>query len=213
MALAKKRGLEMICMTDHGPALPDSPHIWHFKTMKRLPSEIDGVQLLRGGEANIIDKDGNIDFPLSLQKKLEVVIASIHTPCYIPGTIEEHTRTYVGALKNPYITIIGHSGNPMYAYDIDTVVKTAKEYNKCIEINNSSFSQRIKNVETCRKIALSCKKYGTKIVVSSDAHFAYEVGVFDDAIKMLEDIDFPEELVMNLTAERFKNYLSELKGI
>ncbi len=211
-AAAKKIGLEMLCMTDHAPALPDAPHIWHFRNMRGLPREIDGVRMHYGAEANIIDKKGNIDLPVGEQKLMEVMVASIHSPCYVAGTVEEHTATYLGVLKNPYITIIGHSGNPLYAYDIDTVVKAAKEYNKCIEINNHSYDARPQNAENCRKIALACKKYGTNIVVSSDAHNAFEVGVFDRAIEMLADIDFPEELIANLTADRFEKYLTGLKG-
>lgn len=204
---ARKRGIDMICMTDHTPALPDAPHIWHFRTLMRLPRVIDGVKLVFGAEANIIDKNGNIDLPQYDLKNMEIVIASIHHPCYTSGTVEEHTRTYMGAIKNPYVTIIGHSGNPDFEYDIDTVVKCAKEYNKCIEINNSSFKLRPKNLENCRKIASACKKYGTNVVIGSDAHSAYEVGVFDNAIKLLEDIDFPEELVMNTDMEKFESYL------
>ncbi len=205
--MAKKRGLEMLCMTDHGPAMPDSPHIWHFRNLHSLPKEIDGVEMLYGAEVNIIDKKGNIDLPPDDQKRMEIIVASIHTPCYIQGTVEEHTATYLEVIKNPYVTIIGHSGSPQYAYDIDVVVKAAKEYNKCIEINNHSYTARPQNAENCVKIALACKKYGTKIVVSSDAHFATDIGVFDRAIKMLEDIDFPEELVANLNAETFKKHL------
>ena len=211
VAAAKKIGLEMLCMTDHAPALPDAPHIWHFRNMNSLPKEIDGVRMRYGAETNIIDKKGNIDLPIGEQKLMEVMIASIHSPCYASGTVDEHTATYLGVLKNPYVTIIGHSGNPLYAYDIDTVVKAAKEYNKCIEINNHSYDARPQNAENCRKIALACKKHGTQIVVSSDAHNALEVGVFDKAIEMLTDIDFPEELIANLTAERFEKYLAELK--
>lgn len=211
VAAAKQRGLEMLCTTNHTPALPDAPHIWHFKTIKRLPGEVDGLKMLYGAETNIIDKKGNIDMPLEELKMMDLVVASIHSPCYLSGTVEEHTATYLGVIKNPYVTIIGHSGSPRYAYDIDTVVSAAKEYNKCIEINNHSYSARPENAENCRKIALACKEHGTKIVVSSDAHSAFEIGVFDIAIDMLSSIDFPEELIVNANAERFEKYLASIK--
>lgn len=212
VAAAKRRGLEMLCMTNHTPSLPDAPHIWHFRTMHRMPNEVDGVELMFGAEANIIDKEGHIDLMENDCKSMDIIVASIHAPCYSAGTVEEHTVTYLGVLKNPFVTIIGHSGSPRYEYDIDTVVAAAREYNKCIEINNHSYNGRPQNIENCRRIALACKKHGTKIVVSSDAHSAFEVGVFDRAVEMLEDIDFPERLIMNTTAERFKNYVGEFKS-
>lgn len=208
---AKERGLEMLCMTNHAPAIPDSPHIWHFETMGSLPKEIKGVKMAYGAEANLLDLEGNIDLPEDVQKKMDLIVASIHSPCLAPETSDDYTTTYLGAIKNPYITILGHSGSVNYPYDIDAVVKAAKEYNKCIEINNHTFTVRRPSIENCRKIALACKKYQTNIAVSSDAHNSFDIGNFDNAIKMLTDIDFPEELIVNATAQRFTEYLSSLK--
>ena len=204
---AKKRGLELIAMTDHAPAIPDSPHMWHFVTMHELPDEIEGVKLLCGIEANIIDPDGNLDVPLADQKKMDLMIASIHTPCYPPRTVEEHTKTWLGVVENPYVTILGHSGHPSFVYDYEKVILAAKE--KCIEINNHSFAVRKGSKENCRRIAEICRDAGAKIVVSSDAHSCFDVGVMDESIAMLEEIGFPEENIMNLTAEKFLRYLEE----
>lgn len=208
---AAERGLEMLCMTNHTPALPDAPHIWHFETMSSLPREIKGVKMLYGAETNLLDLDGSVDLPVNIQKNMDLIVASIHQPCLDPKTADDYTSTYLGAIKNPYITILGHSGSVNYPYDIDKVVSAACEYNKCIEINNHTFDVRRASVENCKKIALACKKYGTKIVVSSDAHNAFDIGVFDSAINMLTEIDFPEELIANATAERFTAYLHSLK--
>ena len=49
-------------------------------------------------------------------------------------------------------------------------------------------------------------KYGVPVVVSSDAHFAGCVGDFDEAVRMLEEIRFPEELVLNADSERFSAF-------
>ena len=209
---AKKQGLEMLCMTDHTPALPDAPHLWHFNTMLRLPREAEGIRLLFGAEANIINTDGSIDLPEDFQRRLDLIVASIHEPCYPPRSVQEHTQTYLGAMENPYVTILGHSGTVKYPYEVEKVVRRAKERDVCIEINNHSFRARKGSRENCKKIAEMCKKIGTKIVVSSDAHSCFEIGKFDEAIAMLEEIAFPEELIMNLTAERFLAHLKQKKG-
>ena len=212
LAMAKKRGLQMVCMTNHAPALPDSAHIWHFQTMSEIPDEVDGVRLLKGVEANILDVEGHIDIPEFLLPRMEMVVASIHRPCYAPKTVEEHTKTWINVIKNPYVVVLGHSGNPLFPYNHEEVIEFAKANNKCIEINNHSFAVRGDCRENCLNIAKTCKKVGAKIVVSSDAHNSYQVGVFDDAIEVLKEADFPEALIMNLNAERFENYLKELRG-
>ena len=38
--------MKLLGITDHGPAMPDAPHLWHFHNYKILPHEICGVQML-----------------------------------------------------------------------------------------------------------------------------------------------------------------------
>lgn len=210
--VAKERGLELICMTDHAPAIPDGAHIWHFETMFELPEYINGVRLLKGVEANILDTQGHIDIPLEIQKKMEVMIASIHRPVFPPKTKEAHTETWLNVIKNPYVTILGHTGNTLYPYDYESVIEAAYKANKCIEINNHSPAVRAGCYENCRDIAMTCKKLGANIVVNSDAHTCFQVGEFGFAMKILAEVDFPEDKIMNLNAERFLNYLKEFRG-
>lgn len=83
------------------------------------------------------------------------------------------------------------AATPQFAYDVDKVIPLFGEHHKLVEINNHSFQVRPDNIPNCRKIALACKRYGVPIVVDSDAHFETEVGCFDKALAMLEEIDFP----------------------
>lgn len=212
--LAEEKGLEAIAVTDHGMELGDAPMEWHFSCLKNgVPNEINGVRVLGGCEANILDKRGRIDFSEYVLKNLDIVIASIHQPCYYSAAGGDHTCAYMGVLENPYVDILGHSGNPNYRYDIEAVVRRAKELNKLIEINSHSFQARPANIEICREIAKMCMKVGTGIVVNSDAHICYEVGKISDAVSMLEDIDFPEELVMNRNLKVLREFLSVRKSI
>ncbi|MGL5899642.1 MAG: PHP-associated domain-containing protein, partial [Lactobacillaceae bacterium] len=50
-------------------------------------------------------------------------------------------------------------------------------------------------------MALLCKKYEVPITVSSDAHFYTEIGNFKEALDILEDIDFTQELIVNRSVE------------
>lgn len=209
---ARKRGLELLAVTDHAPALPDAPHIWHFNTLRNLPREVDGVKLLFGIEGSVLDTEGHIDVPEYLQKSLDIVIASIHEPLYPPRSEQEHTQTWLNVIRNPHVDIIGHSGKPEYSYDIEAVVKAAKAAGVCIEINNHSFSVRKGSAENCRRIAQMCKTVGAPIVVNSDAHSCFEIGEHSTALQMLSEIEFPEELVMNTCAEKFINYIEKRKG-
>jgi putative hydrolase len=210
---AKERGLELIAISDHAPDMPDSPHEWHFVGTDNVPRFYKGIKILCGVELNVLNKNGEIDLPERiLRSRTDFAIASIHAPVYKEKAGGDHTETWLNIIKNPYIDILGHSGSPDYSYDIDTVVAAAKKADVCIEINNHSFDARPQNVERCRMIALACKKTGTGIVVNSDAHFMSQVGKVANAVKMLEDIDFPEELIMNLNAEKFIRYIEKKRN-
>lgn len=51
---AKERGILYLAMTDHGPAMEDAPHRWHFANLKAIPEFLCGVKILKGVEANIL---------------------------------------------------------------------------------------------------------------------------------------------------------------
>ncbi len=207
MRVAAEKGLELVCMTNHTPPMPDSPHIWHFTTMLELPDYVEGVRLLKGCESNVLNRRGEISPDIEHLENAQVVVASIHQPCYNDRALADHTETWLGVIENPYVNILGHSGDPRCPYDIETVVRAARDKGKCIEINNHSYSVRSRSAENCRRIAEKCKELGCGIVVSSDAHTPWDVGNISSALEMLEDIDFPEELIMNTTAEKFIDFL------
>jgi len=210
--MAKEHGLAGICMTNHAPALPDAPHLWHFDNLiGTIPETIDGIRVFCGAEANIQDENGTLDLPEEILSILDVVIASVHRPCYDPKTSEEYTKAWLSVTKNPHVTILGHTGRFPLPYDYERVIAAAKAANQCIEINNHSFVCGKKPPMHCREIALACKKLGANIVVSSDAHTPFAVGITDDAMQLLAEIDVLEERIMNLTLERFSQYLKERK--
>ncbi len=210
--MAKEKGLSGICMTNHAPNLPDAPHLWHFDNLiGTIPEFIDGVRVFCGAEANILDEQGTLDLPEEILSILDVVIASVHTPCFHPQTKEAYTKAWLKVTQNPYVTILGHTGRFHLSYDYEAVIAAARDANQCIEINNHSFVCGHKPPVHCKEIALMCKKLGAKIVVSSDAHTPFSVGETDHAVQLLKEIAFPEEQIMNLTLERFSKYLKDRK--
>ena len=52
-----------------------------------------------------------------------------------------------------------------------------------------------------------CAEYGVPIVVNTDSHDPSFVGDFSLAEKLLEEIGFPEELILNKDLEKLKAFL------
>lgn len=207
---AKKANLYALAITDHGVGCPDGPPNSYFENLTSLPAYVDGIRLLYGVEANIMDFGGTLDIQESSLKNLQLVIASFHETCIKPGTKEQHTVAYLKIAENPYVHIIGHPGTPEYAFDYEKVLPIFKKYKKIVEINTHTFICRKRSIPNCRAIVKLCKQYEIPIVVNSDAHSEFEVAQWGNVLSMLDEMDFPEELVINSSVERLKKYMSQI---
>lgn len=207
---AAKEELYAIAITDHSRTMPGAPGMWYFENLRAIPNVYNGVRVLKGIEANIIDYKGNIDVDDYLQNTLDWIVASVHSVTISEEpSVELCTEMYLKAADNPHITVFGHSGTPEYTYDYDVVIPKIAQSGKLIEINNSTFKFKKGSMKNCFKIAKLCKKYGARIIINSDAHFSASVGKVDNAIEALKEIDFPKELIVNSSKERFIDYLKE----
>lgn len=205
---AKKQGLYAIAITDHSENMPGSPRTWYFNNLRTIPKEIDGVKILRGVEANVLNSKGELDIPQDLRVPLDWIVASIHDVAYSgKHGIEECTQAWLNVSKDPSVNVIGHSGLVSFVYDYERVIPEFGRNGKLVEINNSSFYVRKGSEGNCKKIAQICKKHEVYIIVNSDAHFCTRVGKFDKALELLKEIDFPEELIINADIDRFSGYL------
>lgn len=210
---AKKKGMKIIAITNHGPALPDSPHWWSLRNLRALPDEIDGIRVLKGVEANIIDEDGSIDLNQLIYEIMDIILVGFHPVAgYSDGKDKEkNTRTMINVIKSQRVDIIAHPGNPKFPIDYEQVIKTAKEYNVAIELNNSSFKgSREGSEKNCKSIMSIAKKYGCYLSLGSDAHFSHSIGDLDIVGALLEKISYPEELILN-SDEKVLNYFLSLR--
>ncbi|MBF7096497.1 phosphatase [Alkalibacter sp. M17DMB] len=211
-ASAKSKGLELICITEHGPKLPGGPHPYYFANIKVVPPELEGVKILKGIESNIMDTSGGLDLPPQYKNKMEIILAGLHSKCFSPGSKRENTKAVIKAMENDFVDIIVHIGNPAYELDYPDVLKAAKDTNTLIEINNSSFVHSRKgSYDNCFNVAKECMKREIMISLGSDAHIASDVGEFGVAKKILDVIEFPQELVINTSVSKLTKYL-ESKG-
>lgn len=211
---ASDKGLEVLGITEHGPAMPGTCHNFYFHNLKTVPRELYGIRLLLGTELNILDSSGKVDLEERELKNLDIVIASLHLPCMKPGTVEENTEAYLNVMKNPYVNIIGHPDDGRYQVDYRALVQGAAEYGKVLELNNHSLEPSCfrKNArENDLKMLKYCMEYQVPVVMDSDAHFDTLIGEFDMARALLEEICFPEELVLNHSVEMLKKYVN--KGV
>jgi len=175
---AKKMGYEYIGISDHTKFL----RIEHGLDEKKLAQQrkkIDKLnakfrssnvkfRILQGCEANILN-DGSIDIKDEVLKRLDYVIAGIHSNFKMPK--EKMTERMIKAMKNPNVDIISHPTGRIlkrrdeYQIDFDKILRVAKETGTILEIN--SYPERLDlNDQNIRR----AKTAKVKMVINTDSH-------------------------------------------
>lgn len=204
------KGLKLLGITEHAPSIPGTCNPIYFRNLYVVPRHMYGIDLLLGAEINILDGDGNLDLDEFYLKMLDLRIAGIHSLCYKQGTPEENTHGMIQVVSNPYIHIISHPGDGTAKLNFEPIVLAAKEHHTLLEINNSSLKPcrgkvdaRSNNLEILRL----CRRYEVPVILGSDAHISFDIATYDYALELVSETEFPEELIMNTSVDKFKKYL------
>ncbi|WP_071705292.1 phosphatase [Murdochiella vaginalis] len=209
---AKKNGLEILGMSDHGYGMPNTTLPVYWMNLSVIPPYLEGVRILRGIEMNICDMQGSL-FEEDVIGKTDYIIASLHGNIFDFGKTRatDFTSVYVKAMERyPEINILGHPDDARYPIDYEVLVKACKEHNVAMEVNCSSLDPNSfrKNAEENQRCYIPlCKAYEVPIIIDSDAHMSTAVGDFTAAEELLKELDFPEELIINTSWDKLENLL------
>ena len=209
---AYQKGLKAYGFSDHAPNVKGAPTELYFINFKVIPRKYKDMRVYAGVEANIIDYEGNIDIGGKVYERVDYIIASMHTMCIKPGSLDENMRGYIGAMSNEYIKVIGHPDDGRYPMDHDELAKEAQKKGIVLELNNSSLnpkSARLHGRENAIKMLEAARKYGTYIICNTDSHYADDVGDFRNCATLLTEMDFPKELILNDSIDNIRMVLNK----
>ncbi|MBR6090347.1 MAG: phosphatase [Anaerolineaceae bacterium] len=215
---AADKGLKALAITDHTKGVPGhemvgAPEDIYFRNYNVIPRKINGIHLLMGAEVNILN-GGTVDLSERALKCLDIAIASIHGQCYDDEGVERNTENVLKVMEIPYIDILGHPDGSDWPLDYERIVAKAAETGTILELNENSYRQpRLR--KNCKENALHylalCKEMRVPVAIGSDAHFMDLVGAHEHNEPILEEADFPMDLVMNTSAEKLIRYLKSRK--
>lgn len=118
---AEQKGIRLFGITEHAPKMPGTCSELYFNNLRVLERKHGEMYTLFGAELNIMDMEGHVDLPERTLKQMDLCVASMHGPCFHPGTIEENTKTYLNVMKNPYVNIIGHPDDSYYPVGLSCI--------------------------------------------------------------------------------------------
>lgn len=185
---AVKQGYQYFGISDHTKflrienGLDKKQLLKQDKEIKKLNSKSKfKIKILHGCETNILN-DGSLDIKDEVLRKLDYVIAGIHSNLKMPK--EKMTERIIRAMKNPYLRIIAHPTGRLlkkrdgYQIDFDKILRVAKETKTILEINASPQRLDLNDINIKRTI-----EAGVKLIINTDSHHKdqlafMEYGVF-----------------------------------
>jgi DNA polymerase (family X) len=198
-AAARRKGWSYLGIADHSKSAGYAGGL-SIDRLKAQMAEIDefnagskDFRIFKGTECDILP-DGSLDFPDKVLATLDYVVVSIHSNFSMSE--KDMTRRIVKALRNKYVTILGHPTGRLllnrdpYPVNMAQVIDAAAENGKCIEINSHPM-----RLDLDWRLCRSARDKGVKIAINPDAHsidglhdVAYGVGIARKGWLRKEDV-------------------------
>jgi DNA polymerase (family 10) len=171
---AKERGYDYLAITDHSKRVTmakglDAKRLGkQIREIEKLNETIKGIRILASCEVDIL-ADGSLDLEDEILADLDLVICSVHYNTNLPE--KKQTQRIIRAMDNPHFNIMAHPTGRLlgsrepYAFDLEQVMKAARERGCFLEINADP--ERLDLSDVHCKMA---KEMGLKIPISTDAH-------------------------------------------
>ncbi|MGG3915738.1 DNA polymerase/3'-5' exonuclease PolX [Rossellomorea vietnamensis] len=170
----RAKGYQYMAITDHSQylrvanGLTPERLVKQIDEIKELNKKYDDIEILSGIEMDILP-DGTLDYDDDLLKRVDLVIASIHSSFSQPREkIMERLKT---ALESAHVDIIAHPTGRIigrregYDVDMDLLIQLAKETGTALELNANPNRLDL-SAENIRK----AQEQGVKLVINTDAH-------------------------------------------
>lgn len=141
---AIEQGLEYLVISDHSKSafyangLQEDRIIQQHAEIDELNKKLAPFRIFKSIESDILN-DGSLDYPESVLKRFDLVIASVHSN--LKMSLEKAMTRLLAAISNPHTTILGHlSGRlllsrPGYPLDYPAIIEACAANNVVIELN------------------------------------------------------------------------------
>jgi DNA polymerase (family 10) len=201
-------GYRYVGLTDHSQTAAYAGGL-SADDLQRQADEVDavnarlqGIQVLKGVEADIL-VSGEIDFSEAVLSRLDFVIGSVHTRFSL--TRDEMTARILGAMDNPYLSIVGHPTGRLlltrepYPLDVLAVIEKAARLGIALEINADPH-----RLDLDWRYLREARTAGARVSIGADAHNRAGLRNVDYGLAMARKAWLTRDEVLNsLSADEF----------
>jgi len=170
----RESGYEYLVISDHSQSaayangLTEERIVQQHQVIDELNGKLGDFRILKSIECDILP-DGSLDYSDEVLARFDLVIASIHSRFKMSE--EEATERLITAIRNPYVTIIGHPTGRLllaregYPVDMLRLIQAAAEEQVSIELNANPH-----RLDIDWRWLREAKAHGVKISINPDAH-------------------------------------------
>ncbi len=166
--------------------------------------------LYAGTEMDILP-DGSLDFDDDVLKKLDFVIASIHSS-FTQSQDKIMARLHT-AMQNPYVHMIAHPTGRIiedragYNPDMAQLIEWAKEYGKILELNANPY-----RLDLCVEHLEMAVAAGVPVAINTDAHDIAHLRFMDIGVRYANKAWLKKDMIVNTwTREQFEAFIRRNK--
>ncbi len=175
----REAGYEYVGISDHSSSayyaggLSGEALLRQIEEIEVLREKYPDVSIFSGVESDI-RTDGTLDYADDLLRRLDFVIASVHSGFRMSG--EKMTERLLRALSHPLVTMLGHPTGRLlleregYPLDLDRVLQAALEHGVIVELNASPA-----RLDLDWRHLKQAKEMGLLISINPDAHSLGEI--------------------------------------
>ena len=213
-----ERGYEYFGVADHsrsahyagGLSLPEIS-AQHREIAGLNKSASSSFRIFHGIESDIL-RDGSLDYPPSILRKFDFVVASVHSQFRLDR--KQQTERIIRAVSNPFTTILGHlTGRqllrrPGYEVDVEKVLKACARFGVAVEINANPW--RLDLDWRWHQMALHL---GCMMSINPDAHSTSEIDLTHWGVELARKGRVSKSRVLNcLPLGEFRKHLAQRKA-
>jgi DNA polymerase (family 10) len=166
--------------------------------------------IFKGIESDIL-ADGALDYPESVLKRFDFLIASIHSRFKLDR--DRQTARIIRAVHHPATTILGHMTGrqllrrPGYDVDIEAILSACAKCHVAVEINGHPW-----RLDMDWRLHQTALKLGCMVSINPDAHSVAEIDNVKWGVAMARKGGIPPERVLScMTPEHFRKFIARKK--
>ena len=212
---ARERGYQYFGVTDHsqtahyaGGLTVEEIDLQHAQ-IERLNKRTAGkFRIFKGIEFDILP-DGSLDYPDEVLRRFDFIVASVHGQFRMDRAAQ--TERIVRAVRNPFVTILGHMTGrqllrrPGYEVDVEKILKACAKHGVAVEINSNPWRLDLDWRWYQRGLELGCM-----FSIDPDAHSTSEIDHVRWGVSLARKGGVPPERILN--SLRLKDFAAWLDG-